>query len=73
MLKIINKIIFIILAVLNAFNFIYKINFLNFNLFIKRSSVNTFLKGFSEFFYPDKKVKIGDLSFIILKTNKIGR
>ena len=73
LLEIINKIIFMILAVLNAFSFIYKTNFLNFDLFIKRSSVNIFLKGFSEFFCPDRKVKIGNLSFIMLRTNRIGR
>ena len=71
--EIINRMIFMILAVLNAFSFICRINFLDFNLLIKRSSVNMFLKGFSEFFCPDKKVEIGDLSFIMLRTNRIGR
>ena len=73
LLEIINRMIIMILAVLNAFSFIYRTNFLNFDLFIKRSSVNIFLKGFSEFFCPDRKVKISDLSFIILRTNRIGR
>ena len=71
--EIINRMIFMILAVLNAFSFIYKTNFLDFNLLVKRSSVSIFLKGFSEFSYPDRKVKIGDLSFIMLRTNRIGR